>query len=77
MTWRVTGAVLLFVVYVGTWFVAVAGASWLFAPLVLVPVFVVLIAGGNWLQQWLGITRPPPKFARPAREDPDEGAGKP
>jgi hypothetical protein len=48
------------------WLAEVAGARVLLGPLVVIPVLVVLIAGGNWLQHWLGVERPSPKFTQPA-----------
>jgi hypothetical protein len=54
------------------WLAEVAGARVLMAPLIVIPVLVVLIAGGNWLQQWLGIERPSPKFTVPAPRDEHE-----
>lgn len=75
MIWRTTGLVCCLVGYGVAWLAEVAGARALLAPLVIIPVLVFLIAGGNWLQQWLGIDRPSPKFTQPAppdeRESPD------
>ncbi len=72
--WRLTGAVLGVLAYAFLVVVAIAGASPLAQALIALPVIAALIAGGNYLQQWLGITRPAPKFARPARkEDATEG----
>ena len=77
MIWRLTGLAFCLVAYGVAWLVEVAGARVLLAPLLVVPVLVVLIAGGNWLQQWLGIERPSPKFSQPvSREDHDASEGK-
>jgi len=67
------------VLYTLAWVAALEGSNALLAVLVTSAVLVVLIAGGNWLQHWLGIRRRPPQFARPdiradARDD-DEVAG--
>jgi hypothetical protein len=64
--WRITGLACCLVGYGVAWLAEVAGARVLLGPLVVVPVLVVLIAGGNWLQHWLGVERPSPKFTQPA-----------
>jgi hypothetical protein len=69
VTWRITGAVCCLAAYGVGWLAEVAGAHALLAPLVVVPALIVLIAGGNWLQQWLGIERPSPSFTQPERAD--------
>jgi hypothetical protein len=72
VTWRVTGVACILVAYGVAWVAEVAGAHVLLAPLVVVPALVVLIAGGNWLQQWLGIDRPSPRYTERARPDEHE-----
>ena len=72
MIWRLTGLAFGLVAYGIAWLAVVAGARVLVAPLIVIPVLVVLVAGGNWLQQWLGIERPSPKFTEPAPGDEHE-----
>jgi hypothetical protein len=74
VTWRIVGAALCLAAYGFGWVLVVAGAKVLIGPLVVVPVLVFLIAAGNWLQHWLGITRPAPKFRTPERQ-PDHADG--
>ena len=50
-------------VYAGLWVLVAAGATSLEGVLVTFPVIAVLIAGGNWLQHWLGIQRRAPQFS--------------
>ena len=45
-----------------------AGATSLEGVLITIPVIAVLVAGGNWLQHWLGIQRRSPQFSRPSRD---------
>jgi len=70
--WRNTGLACCLVGYGVAWLAEVAGARALLAPLVVIPVLLVLLAGGNWLQHWLGIERPSPKFSEPAPCDEHE-----
>ena len=72
MIWRNTGLACCLVGYGVAWLAEVAGARALLAPLVVIPVLLVLLAGGNWLQHWLGIERPSPKFSEPAPRDEHE-----
>jgi hypothetical protein len=67
--WRLVGLALCVLAYGLVWIAVVAGATPMLGILVTIPALLVLIAGGNWLQSWLGIKRRPPQFARPARED--------
>ena len=79
MTWRLTALGVGFVLYTLAWVAALEGSTALLAVLVTSTVLVVFIAGGNWLQHWLGIRRRPPQFARPDIRadagDDDEVAG--
>lgn len=68
--WRLIGLAILFLFYALAWLEVTAGARVLVGPLVVVPVIVILVAAGNWLQSWLGIDRPSPKFTE--REHHDE-----
>ena len=75
MRWRLVGAALGLVFYAGLWVLVAAGAANLEGVLITFPVIVLLIAGGNWLQHWLGISRRAPQFSRPSSDaEPDEGA---
>jgi hypothetical protein len=77
MRWRALGIALGVLVYAGLWVVVAAGATALAAPLVLIPVLVVLIAGGNLLSGWLGVPRKPQQFNRPDRvSDEPRGEGR-
>jgi hypothetical protein len=63
--WRLVGLALGLCFYAALWVGVAAGATGLEGVLITVPVLVLLIAGGNWLQHWLGVQRRPPQFARP------------
>lgn len=67
ITWRLVGVVVGVLAYAGAWVLVAAGATSLEPLLVTFPIIVVLIAAGNYLQHWLGITRRPPRFAEPDR----------
>jgi hypothetical protein len=77
MKWRLLGVAIVACFYVGLWICVDAGATWLEAPLLTIPVLVLLIAGGNWLQHWLGVTRRAPQFSRPRTDDGGEAPGPP
>ena len=66
--WRLVGLVLALCFYALLWLVVVAGGTALVAPLIVVPVIALLVAGGNWLQHWLGITHSPPQYAEPSSD---------
>jgi len=74
MIWRVVAAVLGAALYVLAVLGAIAGSPGLTGLVITIPVLILAVAGFNWFQQWLGIKRRPPQFARPdlARK---EGAG--
>jgi hypothetical protein len=72
--WRLTGLALGAVAYAGLFVVALAGSRALADVLIALPVLVFLVAGGNYLQHWLGIRRPSPRFAPPPRR-PDSSEG--
>ncbi len=65
--WRIVAMVCVLLAYVGLLVVAIAGVPALEDLLIAAPVLVGLVAGGNALQQWLGIRRTPPQFTRPER----------
>ena len=76
MRWRALGVAPGVLVYAGLWAIVAAGATALAVPLILVPVLLVLIGGGNLLSGWLGVQRKAPQFNRPpgvADEPPREG----
>ena len=73
--WRLAGLTIAAAFYALLWLAVVAGARGLVAPLLVVSVIAFLVAGGNWLQQWLGIERPSPKFAERAHDEEDGSAG--
>jgi hypothetical protein len=80
--WRLVGVALGLLVY-GLLLIVATGPAHgvrqseeqaaLLGLLITVPVLVLLVAGGNWLQHWLGIHRRPPQFAEPPREDEERG----
>ncbi len=75
---RLGGAALALAFYAGLWVLVAAGASSLEGVLITLPVIVALIAGGNWLQHWLGIERRAPQFSGPAGDaEHDDGASSP
>ena len=58
-------AVVLALVYLALWGVALSGASSL-VPLLLIPLaLAVLVAGGNWLSQYMGLPSRSPKYHDP------------
>ena len=72
--WRIVGGVLALCIYGLFVLGAIAGARGFAAIVVTIPVLVVLIAGGNALQHWLGIKRRSPQYAERRR---DEEPGEP
>jgi hypothetical protein len=68
MRWRLVGCGLALLFYVGLWVLVAAGVTSLAGPLITIPVIVALVAGGNWLQHWLGIQRRAPQFSSPPRD---------
>jgi|GEM_PF-857769 len=56
--------------------VIAAGNSPLQAPLIALVALLVLVAGGNWLNSWLGIKRKAQEFNRPDRSAVDQEDGK-
>jgi hypothetical protein len=46
------------------WGIALNGGSRLVAPLTVPIVLVVLVGGGNWLNNFMGIERKPQKFRK-------------
>jgi hypothetical protein len=75
MRWRLVGTALALAFYAGLWVLVAAGATSLEGVLITFPVIVALIAGGNWLQHWLGIQRRAPQFSgRTGDAEHEEGA---
>ena len=75
--WRLAGIAIGALFYVGLWLAVAAGATWLEDVLVTIPALVLLIAGGNWLQHWLGVQRRAPQFSRPGADAERDDAGPP
>ena len=74
MTWTrvgIVGGVLVLALVI---FLVVLGSTALRAPLIALVALAVLVAGGNWLNDWMGIKRTPQEFKRPDRtpKEPDE-----
>lgn len=80
MTWRRLGIILGLVLAAGVIAVAVIAGSPLVTPLIALVALGVLVAGGNWLNSFMGVqTRKPQQFReRPAEptsgEDDSQGA---
>jgi hypothetical protein len=64
MKYRRLGIILGGLVYLLLWAIALNGASGLVAPLTVPIVLVVLVGGGNWLNNFMGIERKPQKFRK-------------
>jgi hypothetical protein len=62
VTWVRVGKVLGLVAAILVLFVVAVGNSPLRAPVIALAALVVLVAGGNWLNDWLGIRRRSPTF---------------
>jgi hypothetical protein len=77
MRWRLLGAALAVAFYAGLWVLVAAGATSLEGVLITFPVIVALIAGGNWLQHWLGIQRRAPQFSGPSDVEHEDGPSSP
>jgi len=71
MTYSRLGIVLGAVALIAIGLVAALTDSPLRAPLIALAALVVLVAGGNYLNDYLGIKRKPQEFNRPDRH-PDE-----
>jgi len=70
--WRLVGLTGLLVAYALLWVLeahATNGAhTQLLGIAVTIPALLVLIAGGNLLQDWMGVRHRPPQFAEPRRD---------
>ena len=64
MKWRRLGIVLGGLVYILLWMIALSGGSRLIAPLTVPIVLIVLVGGGNWLNNFMGIKRKPQEFRK-------------
>ena len=64
MKWRRLGIVLGGLVYILLWMIALNGGSRLIAPLTVPIVLIVLVGGGNWLNNFMGIKRKPQEFRK-------------
>jgi hypothetical protein len=63
--WRLTALVLGALVYVLVLLAAIAGSHSALEVLVTATVVIFLVGAGNLFQNWIGIKRRPPRFARP------------
>jgi len=75
MRWRLVGVALAVAFYAVLWVCVAAGETGLRGALITVPVLVLLIAGGNWLQHGIGIERRAPQFSRRSVDREREDAG--
>lgn len=64
MKYRRLGIILGGLVYLLLWAITLNGGSRLVAPLTVPIVLVVLVGGGNWLNNFMGIERKPQKFRK-------------
>lgn len=62
MKWTRGTLIFGFFLYIFLWLLFFNGASTLLPLLVIPPVLIVLVGGGNFLDHFLGIRRRPPKF---------------
>ena len=78
MSWTRLGKILALLLAAGVLFVAIVGGSPLLTPLIALLALAVLVAGGNWLNSYMGVsTRKPQQFReRPSasKEDVDDPA---
>jgi uncharacterized protein (DUF2062 family) len=65
MMWTKLTIVVGIALYVGLWVIAANGATSLVGPLAVPPILLVLVAGGNWLGHFMGVSSKPPKFKQP------------
>jgi hypothetical protein len=72
--WRIIGLVGGALLLVLAYFVIAAGNQGLADLLLVAFALVVLVAGGNWLNDWMGIKRKAQEFNRPdsVAKEPDE-----
>ena len=64
MKYRRLGVVLGGLVYLLLWAIALNGGSRLVAPLTVPIVLAILVGGGNWLNNFMGIKRKPQEFRK-------------
>ena len=64
MKWRMTGIALGTFMYLLLWIVALNGGSRMVAPLTVPLVLGVLVGGGNWLNNFMGIKRKAQEFKK-------------
>ena len=64
MKWRRIGIVLGGLLYLLLWAIALNGGSIFVAPLTVPIVLAVLVGGGNWLNNFMGIKRKPQEFRK-------------
>jgi len=68
MRWRIVGIVGGVILLIIGIVAASLGSSPLRAPMIAIAALVILVAGGNLLNDWMGIERKPQEFNRPDRE---------
>ena len=73
MSWVRLGKILGVLVGAFVLFLITISDSPLRAPVIAVAALVVLVAAGNWLNDWFGVKRKPPAFAHLPSPDGDEG----
>lgn len=70
--WRLVGLSLLLLAYAFLWVLEVHATdglrTQLFSLVITVPAILVLLAGGNLLQGWIGVHHRPPRFHEPERD---------
>ncbi len=64
-----TAIVLGMIAYAALWMIVIAGATAFLPLVVVITVLVLLVAGGNLLQSFMGIPGRPQKFKTPDDED--------
>ena len=72
MSWVRLGKILGVVAAVVVVFIITISDSPLRAPVIAVAALAVLVAAGNWLNDWCGIKRKSPEFQHLPRPDADE-----
>ncbi|MEI8404048.1 MAG: hypothetical protein WCG96_02065 [Actinomycetes bacterium] len=73
MSWVRVGKVLGVLVALIVLFIITISDSPLRAPVIAVVALAVLVAAGNWLNDWFGIKRKSPEFEHLDRRNSDEG----
>ena len=77
MSWVRLGKILGVLAAVIVLFIITISDSPLRAPVIAVAALVVLVAAGNWLNDWFGIKRKSPEFQHRPQPQGDEGEQEP